>query len=93
MHDQHPHQHHGGPPADGGPLRLRPKAVPARETAQEHLRNALQLLRVTLETERVEWPGVLVPAQTLAALQARLEAALDVLEPPRSPLPFPSREG
>lgn len=66
------------------------------EHAREHLRNALCLVRLALETAEVrmdaEGARVFVPVETLNAIQGRLEAALARLEPPPTVLPFPQPE-
>lgn len=58
-----------------------------RESASEHVRNAMALVSVTLQVEerqsRPEGLSVLVPVTTLEAIQRRLEAALLQLEPKR----------
>ena len=59
---------------------------PSSETAPEHLRNAVQLLRIELHTARIEWPDLVVPVQTLAAVIARLELALEQIEEERPKL-------
>lgn len=66
---------------------------PQRESAPEHVRNALALISLTLQLKaRQAGPGgargpeglsVLVPVATLKAVQRRLEAALVQLEPRR----------
>ena len=59
---------------------------PPAETAAEHLRNALGIVRLTLETAEPaighEGPGFIVTADTLGRLQARIEAALERLTRP-----------
>lgn len=68
---------------------------PADETAREHIRNALALVRLTMQTAPVtvgnEGRGFIVSAAALGAMQARLEAALDTLEPPPDVSPFSHR--
>ena len=72
--------HHRGPSLVGGPLRL----LRREETALEHIRNALALVRVTFTTAEPvignDGPGFIVPAATLDAIQRRLEAAWEALE-------------
>ena len=66
-----------------------------QETAREHIGNALQMLRLVMETGAVtcgnESPGMVVPTETLGAIQARLEAAIEHLELPTTLLDFPQR--
>ena len=66
-----------------------------RETARQHIRNTLVMLRLVMETGEVsygnEGPGVIVPTETLGAIQVRLEAAIEQLEPPTRLLDFPYR--
>jgi len=59
-------------------------AVP-EEGPAEHLRNALGVIRVALDFGQpvfgcADGPGVIVPIRHLARLQARIEAALSLLE-------------
>lgn len=70
-----------------------PRRYPPDERAAEHLRNALAMLQLAMQTGTVtmgnEGAGVVVPMGTLGAVAARIEAALDQLEPPPTILPFP----
>lgn len=62
----------------------RPPLLFLPETAGEHVRNALALVRLALTTgEPVmsnEGPGVVVPVATLDAIQRRLACALERLD-------------
>lgn len=68
------------------------RRYPAEERASEHLRNALALLQLAMQTGEVtmgnEGAGVVLSMGTLGAVVARIEAALDQLEPPPPVLPF-----
>lgn len=72
---------HASPP--GQPI---PPALVAPEGPVEHLRNALAMVRLFLDLGEVMMgaaagPSVVVPINGLARIQARLEAAIELLQP------------
>lgn len=72
---------HGSPP-DPHPV---PPVLVAPEGPKEHLRNALAMVRLFLDLGEVMMgaaagPSVVVPINGLARIQARLEAAIGLLE-------------
>ena len=70
------------------PLRLMQDAVrsPQAEPPIEHCKNALQLVRVAIcfgvPMHANDGPAIVVGLDVLAAIQARLEAAIERLENP-----------
>ena len=73
------HTRHPAPPA----VAALPPAIPfvPAERPVEHLRNALMMVRVFLDLGELvdgsDGPCVATPVTSLAAVQARIEAALD----------------
>jgi hypothetical protein len=59
-----------------------------RETAASHLRNALAALRLTMQTAPTvageDGPALVVTAEALGAVVARIEAALERLPSPNA---------
>lgn len=65
-----------------------PPVLVAPEGPVEHLRNALSMVRLFLDLGEVMMgaaagPSVVVPINGLARIQARLEAAIELLTPDR----------